>query len=75
MAFCDGGSSDVSAAASKNNTMYNTLKPHTKDVHTVCGGPTLKDVERFRKKRSANFMRDVLMSEHLSLSVSEVIEK
>ena len=30
--------------------MYNTLKPHTKDVHTVCGGPTLKDVERFRKK-------------------------
>ena len=50
MAFCDGGSSDVSAAASKNNTMYNTLKPHTKDVHTVCGGPTLKDVERFRKK-------------------------
>ena len=43
MAFCDGGSSDVSAAASKNNTMYNTLKAQTKDVHTVCGGPTLKD--------------------------------
>ena len=30
------------------NTVYNTLKTHTKYVHIVCGIPTLNDVERFR---------------------------
>ena len=29
--------------------MCNTLKARTKDAHTVCGGPALKDVERFPK--------------------------
>ena len=43
--------------------MYNTLKAHTKDAHTVCGRPTLKDVGRLRKNRSANFIRDILVSE------------
>ena len=30
------------------DTVYNTLKTHTKYAHIVCGRPTLKDVERFR---------------------------
>ena len=30
------------------NTMCNTLKQHTKYAQTLCGRPTLKDVERFR---------------------------
>ena len=41
---------------------------HTKDAHRVCGGPTLRVAERFRKNQSANFMRDVLMSEHRFMS-------
>ena len=30
------------------DTVYNTLKTHTKYAHIVRGRPTLKDVERFR---------------------------
>ena len=30
------------------DTVYNTLKTHTKYAHSVCDRPTLKDVERFR---------------------------
>ena len=29
------------------HTVYNTLKTHTKYAHSVRGGPTLKDFERF----------------------------
>ena len=53
--------------------MYNTVKVHTKDAHTVCRGPTLKDVERSRKNRFANSMRHILMSEHLSVKLSQRI--
>ena len=52
--------------------MYKTVKAHTKDARTVCCGPTLKDVERFRKNLSVNFMRDVLAYERTFMS--EVIE-
>ena len=30
------------------DTVYNTLKTHTKYAHIVRGRPTLKDIERFR---------------------------
>ena len=30
------------------DTVYNTLKTHTKHAYIVRGRPTLKDVERFR---------------------------
>ena len=63
MAFCNGGRSEDPAAV-RSNTMCNMLKAHTKDAHTVCSGTYSKDVERFRKNRSANFVRDVLMSKH-----------
>ena len=42
MAFCNGGRSEDPATVSKVKYMCNTLKAHTKDAHTVCGGPTLK---------------------------------
>ena len=29
--------------------VYNTIKAHTKEAHTICSGPTLKDVKPFRK--------------------------
>ena len=63
MAFCNGGRSEDPAAV-RSNTMCNMLKAHTKDAHTVCSGTYSKDVERFRKNWSANFVRDVLMSKH-----------
>lgn len=46
--------------AVRTNNMFNTLKARTKGAHTVCGGPTVKDLERFRKNRSANCTRDIL---------------
>ena len=74
MAFFNGErSEDPAAVLVRTNTVYNTPKAHTKDAHTVCGGPTQKDVERFRKNRSANFMRDVLISKLTFLS--EVIDR
>lgn len=30
------------------NTMYNTLKTHTKYVHSICSRPTIKDVQHFQ---------------------------
>ena len=32
------------------DTVYNTLKKHTKYAHSVCCRPTLKEVERFRNR-------------------------
>ena len=58
MVFCYGERSEAKAA--RTNTMFNSRKAHTKNVHTVCGRPTLKDVERFQKNQSANSMRDIL---------------
>ena len=43
----------------------NMLKTYKKYAHVARGRPTLKDVESFRKGRSANLMRDLFMSEHL----------
>ena len=48
--------------------MSNRLKTHTKDAHTVCGGPTQKDVESFRKNGCSDFMKNVYTF------MSEVIE-
>ena len=47
------------------DTVYKTLKTHTKYAHIARGRPTLKDVERFRTGRSVNLMRYLFMSENL----------
>ena len=39
---------DIYRGAKSAQTLYNTLKTHTKYAHIVRGRPTLKDVERFR---------------------------
>ena len=39
---------EISRCKISTDTVYNTLKTHTKYAHIVRGGPTLKDVERFR---------------------------
>ena len=39
---------EISRCKISTDTVYNTLKTHTKYVHIVRGRPTLKDVERFR---------------------------
>ena len=57
----------------RSNTMYNTLKAHTKDAHTVCGRPTLKDVRR--RNRSANFIRDILVSELIENHATSKLSK
>ena len=38
----------LSRCKMSTDTVYNTLKTHTKYAHIVRGRPTLKDVERFR---------------------------
>ena len=38
----------LSRSKISTETVYNTLKTHTKYAHIVCGRPTLQDVERFR---------------------------
>ena len=44
--MADGG--EISRCKISTDTVYNTLKTHTKYAHIVRGRPTLKDVERFR---------------------------
>ena len=39
---------EISRCKISTDTVYNTLKTHTKYAHIVRGRPTLKDVERFR---------------------------
>ena len=63
--------------------MYNTLKTHTKYAYSVRGGPSLKDVERFRNgsvrqlyERSLcerTFMSEPFMEKHaISAELSNV---
>ena len=39
---------EISRCKISTDTVYNTLKTHTKYAHIVRGRPTLRDVERFR---------------------------
>ena len=50
------------------DTVYNTLKTHTKYAHIVRGKATMPSV--FGTGRSANLMRDLFMSEHLWVNLS-----
>ena len=71
MAFCNGGRSEDAAAVSKvKYYVQYAQSTYKRRAHRLRWTNT-KDVERFRKNRSANFMRDVLISEQI---MSEVIE-
>ena len=39
---------EISRCKISTDTVYNTLKTHTKYAHIIRGRPTLRDVERFR---------------------------
>ena len=48
MALCNGGYEKLLRCKTSTNTVYNTLKTHSKYAHIVRGRPTLKDFGRFR---------------------------
>ena len=45
---------DIYRGAKSAQTLYNTLKTHTKYAHIVRGRPTLKDVARFPRPRTSS---------------------
>ena len=73
MSWCSCGRRE--AFAVQKQTLYNTLKTHTRYAHIVRNRPTRKDVERFRNESVREPYERSLYERKLSASYLMLIER